>query len=510
VSLLRRFVPAESRAGFSIRRRFGLSLLGVLSVTYAVLLVSTEQLINRDRLQRHERLVMATAESIGVLLSDQGQPPKKILTAVEEAAFEERVKRVMEDFSAARVMVWLSRPGKPPMFPSSPSVQGFFANPKLLEVAGINSPGMQKPRAFTFEGETYFTCSMPLPSGEGVLRFIEDVGVTPASRQSNLTFLALTWLVSVSLVLILIQLILNRTVLKPLAALERGLDSIELNPSGSIGSMAVSIDAQPNELKGIALSYQKLAERLEKTWSTEQLLVRAMSHELLTPLSLITASCRRVIRRASSLEPSIQSSLVDIQEESYRAEKLTKNLVDLARGESGTVSLSVKAIAVREVIADLQAVLSKLAWTKRVNLQLESQNENELLGTKLSVDPERLRDCILNLIENGIKYSSQQSEILVLISADHSRVDFRVIDEGPGVPDEFKQSIFKPFNRGVGSSSAVSGSGVGLAVVKLITERMYGSVFVVDNDAGKGSCFVLRFPVSASSSVVNSTAIGSQ
>jgi signal transduction histidine kinase len=97
-----------------------------------------------------------------------------------------------------------------------------------------------------------------------------------------------------------------------------------------------------------------------------------------------------------------------------------------------------------------------------------------------------------------------------LISADHSRVDFRVIDEGPGVPDEFKQAIFKPFNRGVGSSSAVAGTGVGLAVVKLITERMHGSVFVVDNDAGKGSCFVLRFPVSASNSVANDPAITSQ
>ena len=89
---------------------------------------------------------------------------------------------------------------------------------------------MQKPRSFNFEGQTYFTCSLPLPGDQGVLRFLEDVGVSPAGRKENLFALLVIWIASVAVATIIIRQIMTRS-LNPLVKLENIMDDISLRPS---------------------------------------------------------------------------------------------------------------------------------------------------------------------------------------------------------------------------------------------------------------------------------------
>ena len=472
----------------SIRQRLGLTLVGLLSVSYGVLLVNSELVIRRDRLQRHERLVMATAESIAAHLKEH---PKPLFTDTAEGQRE--LQLLLNDFSATRVMVWLSRPGQPPLFPKAYSVQGFFTDPELLIRAGINAPGMQKPRSFNYNGETYFTCSMPLPNQQGVLRFLEDVGISPASRKDNLMTLFLIWLALVVVTAVVVDLLL-RLAIRPLIRLEEALDTVSLNPSGDVAGSEVAVSSQPAELKGIVEAYNRLADRLQHAWSQQHLFISAISHELLTPMALITTSSRRLLRRSQNLDTSERELVASIQAESGRVDRLVRDLLDLARGDSGKLSIRDEPFQPREVLQQLTHDIQALPWGCRVHIDdhLPASTTTDAIWAR--GDQERFRQCVLNVLENAVKYSPADSPIQLAVQLNDQALLVQVIDQGPGIPAAERERVFEPFYRTADAKRGATGSGVGLAVVRLLIERMNGSVSVVDGPR-PGGCFQFSLPL---------------
>jgi signal transduction histidine kinase len=108
-------------------------------------------------------------------------------------------------------------------------------------------------------------------------------------------------------------------------------------------------------------------------------------------------------------------------------------------------------------------------------------------------DIERFRQCVLNIIENASKYSPKNSPIKVTISCDADFFSIYVTDQGPGVPVDEREKVFLPFYRANATAAHVSGTGVGLAVVKLLMERMGGNV-TIENSETSGACFKLSLP----------------
>jgi signal transduction histidine kinase len=111
----------------------------------------------------------------------------------------------------------------------------------------------------------------------------------------------------------------------------------------------------------------------------------------------------------------------------------------------------------------------------------------------LDADPVRLRQVIANLVENAAKYTPTNGCISVALSADGDEVAIVVRDNGRGIPQEFTQRIFEPFAQLAGDGSA-GGLGLGLALVKSITELHRGSVTVLSGGPDAGSCFTVRLP----------------
>lgn len=464
-----------ARAMLSIRQRLGLSLVALISVSYGLLMATNELVIRRDRLQRHERLVMATAMAIEQHLKASGDN----LLSVRTPEGERRVREELNDFSATRVLVWLSRPAAEPIFPASPAVQGFLQNRSLLDAAGVNAAGMQKPRSFSFQGQTYFTCSMPLPGGHGVLRFLEDVGVSPASRRENWLLLAGVWLLLVLFSTLLIRP-LTSIALFPLRRLELVMDQLSLQPSGLVGGERISVENNPFELRGIAGSYNLLADRLQKAWTQQQLFMRAVSHELLTPITLIGSSARRLARHYPDMPAVDQQLLTSVQDESGRVDRLVRNLMDLARNDTNNLSLQAKLFDPLEIVRETVRDVASLPWGGRVHLQPLA--ESEAVAVQVKGDPDRLRQCLLNVLENAAKYSPSDQPIAMSYALTPGSVRIRVQDRGPGISPSEHESIFQPFYRSDQARGHQSGSGVGLAIVRLLIERMEGTVKVVEGD----------------------------
>ena len=478
----------------TIRQRLGFSIVVLISLSYGLILVGSEQLIKRDRLQRHERLVMATANAIQARLD---QPAGAANSGVMNDKEYEIIENTLNEFSSVRVLVWLSRPSQAPILPSSLATADFTQNKQLLKIAGLNASGAQKPRLITFAGETYFTCSMPLSGGQGVLRFLEDVGVSPVSRQNNLFLIFGMW-VALVLVSALIVRALVRIAISPLNRLRRAVDSLDLDAHGDVLVLPLSVEGQPAEIQPIIISYNELISRLRKAWSQQYFFLRAMSHELITPMTLISASAKRVSGKLDHCPEEISHDLTLLVDESRSASHLVHDLFELSLGEAGRLELSSDNFSVAELLVEIVSDISAVSWGSRVAVSPQSQ---DFAGKDFMVHGDRsmLRRCIINLLENAVKYSPEHSRVDVSIRALPNQLGILIQDHGPGVPLSEREKIFDPFYRisREASSDEATGSGIGLAFVRVMINQMGGAVKVVDG-ASPGACFQLTMPLAKS------------
>lgn len=472
----------------SIRKRLGFSLVALFTISFGVLLIATDQIIKRDRLQRHERLVMATAMSIENEIEqviDKEGAKRQILD-------EKSYRKILNEFSATRVLLWLSRPEKKPIFPDVASIDQFLADSELLKIAGLNASGMQKPRIFNFKGQTYITCSLPLPANQGVLRFLEDVGVSPAGRKENLLALFFIWIASVAFSTVLIRKIMKKS-LNPLEKLELIMDEISLRSSGLVLDKQISSSSQPAELQGIVTSYNRLAARLQASWTQQLLFMSSIRHELSTPLTLIDISASRLDRRVQGLKIEDRELLLSIKYQARNADNLVRDIVDLARGDSDNYQLKLSSLAAVEIIEDLSDQLKPLSWGERV-LTPSPDDLRDLEAIEIKVNLERLRQSIINVLENASKYSPAEKPIELSMSLVNQLICFDIRDYGSGIPKEKFQIIFQPFRRCGSESSGISGSGVGLAFVHELVKLMNGRIYVLSS-SNEGTIIRFEFPI---------------
>ena len=172
------------------------------------------------------------------------------------------------------------------------------------------------------------------------------------------------------------------------------------------------------------------------------------------------------------------------------------DFLDIAREEAGRLVVDLEPFDPVLLINKLDQDIRSLPWSNRVQFR----DETGLLEGQLLVggSRDRFRQCILNLLENAAKYSGESDPIDLVTSVDENRFLLSVIDRGPGIPADEQQKIFLPFYRSVKVSADVPGTGIGLAVVKLLMRRMGGDVDVIDHSQ-PGACIRLSLGIIGSS-----------
>ncbi len=478
----------------SISKRLGFILIGLFTISFGVLLLSADHIIRHDRLQRHERLLMETGSSI----ENEFKKVRDKDGVKRQSLDEKSYRRILNAFSATRVFIWLSRPQKDPVVPDVASVDQFLADSTLMKVAGLNVSGMQEHRLFNFNGKTYITCSVLLPENQGVLRFLEDVGVSPASRKEILFALFFIWIASIVISTVLIRKIITKS-LNPLEKLGHLMDEMSLRSSGHVADEQLSLSSQPTELQGIVTSYNRLAERLQASWTKQMLFMSSIRHELSTPLTLIDITASRLDRRAQDLTDEDRELLSSIKYEARNVDNLVRDIVDIAHGVSNNFQLKLSSLAAVDIIENLSDELKPLAWGKRV-VTPSPDDLRDLRAIKIKVNPERLRQSIINVMENASKYSSSEKPIELSMSVVNQLVFFDVKDYGSGIPKEKFQSIFQAFRRCGSESSGISGSGIGLAFVHQLVRIMEGRIYVLSSSSD-GTIMRFEFPIYKSGNI---------
>jgi two-component system sensor histidine kinase KdpD len=255
------------------------------------------------------------------------------------------------------------------------------------------------------------------------------------------------------------------------------------------------------------------AKALKQSEQLKSALLDAVTHDLRTPLTSIKASVTTLLEEFETkvdseepirLEPDARKEmLVVINEEADRLNHFIEDLMELAQLKAGEMQLRKHWGSVEEIVT---AALMRAAPRTREH-KVEIVLDDELPSVR--VDERAVAEVLYTLLENAAKYSPRGSAIRVTATTgDNGTVNVSVEDEGPGIPVDLRERVFDKFFRAMqaGNTSQPSGTGMGLAIARGITEAHEGRIWIESAGDGRGARVVFSLPIGDEDTRANSEA----
>jgi len=247
----------------------------------------------------------------------------------------------------------------------------------------------------------------------------------------------------------------------------------------------LDIGAATDELQLLSKSFNELLFRLDRSFETMRRFVADASHELRTPIAIIRGEADVALNQERR-PAEYRDSLAIIQDEARRLSRLIDDLLNLARADSGHVTLRIEEFYFSDLLADCCRSLHIVADAKRITLECRCPEDVSFSG-----DQELLRRLILNLLDNAIRYTPEGGKISVVLERNGGELRLQVADTGVGIDPEAARHVFERFYRGDQARSRQNGGfGLGLSIVRWIAESHNGTV-EVSSKPGKGSTFTV-------------------
>jgi heavy metal sensor kinase len=251
----------------------------------------------------------------------------------------------------------------------------------------------------------------------------------------------------------------------------------------------IPVAVPADELGRLSTTINDMLARLEELFQTQQRLVADVSHELRTPLTAIQGNLDLLLRGAADDPTRRSESLRAIANETARMRRLVNDLLLLAQADAG-LQLQLEPVEVDTLLLDVYRQAQLMA--SGVEVRLGAEDQAAVLG-----DADRLRQVLLNLVDNALKYSPPGGLIRLTLRRSGDWVQVGVQDYGVGISGEDLPHIFDRFYRADRSRNRSGGSGLGLAIAKWVAEA-HGGRIEVESQLGVGSTFTLWLPELAS------------
>jgi heavy metal sensor kinase len=244
-----------------------------------------------------------------------------------------------------------------------------------------------------------------------------------------------------------------------------------------------------DELERLSLALNRMIERLESALAHNHRFSADASHELRTPLTIIRGELESVIQMPS-LSASAMESIGSALEESNRMAEIVNSLMTISRLDCGGERIDHAPVDLVEVVAVTLDHMSLLAEEKQITLRFKA-------GTAIYVtgDSMRLKQIVVNLIDNAIRYTPDGGDVSVFVAAEQKKAILKVTDTGIGISAASLPLVFNRFYRADHARSRESGgTGLGLSIVKAICDVHGGEAFVESID-GRGTTFRIELPL---------------
>ena len=238
-------------------------------------------------------------------------------------------------------------------------------------------------------------------------------------------------------------------------------------------------------------------ERAQAESQAKSAAMSRISHELRTPLNAMLGFAQLLRLRQGESEGDRDRELdrdqrarwlAHIDEAGHHLLALIDDVLDLSTAQAGELRMTQQAVVLAPFVERTLPLLAAEALARQIDLQC-----GPVSGTARA-DPVRLRQVLINLVSNAIKYNRPGGRVQLSAAPDGAAVVIRVVDTGLGIAPDRLQQAFEPFNRLGAEASGIQGSGIGLAIVKVLVEQMGGSV-QARSQPGQGSEFSVRLPL---------------
>lgn len=309
-----------------------------------------------------------------------------------------------------------------------------------------------------------------------------DDEVTVVVNNAQESFGATAWCITAGITILggVLAYFVSGRALKPLRAFAAQVERVQPD---NLREIKLNEDV-PAELQRCSASFNDMIARLGEGFSAQQQFTGNAAHELRTPLALMQAQIELFASEHPTSQPDTTELLGLLQEQTERMSRMTKVLLEMSELRSVPCEDAVELGPLsEEVLTDL----APLAENKDVTL--------DCAGDALTIGSDTLLyRLVFNLVENAIRYSRSGSTVNVSISGSDSHVLLRVKDEGPGIPKQYRESIFQPFFRlDKSRSRAYGGAGLGLALVWEIA-ALHGGTVEVETSSENGTTMLVSLP----------------
>jgi len=305
-----------------------------------------------------------------------------------------------------------------------------------------------------------------------------------SERVNRAIFLAALGATAVSLI---IGVVLARSLTKPLQEITQATQAV------AQGDLAQQVPVRTDdELGKLATSFNQMSADLAQSRDLRRQMTADIAHDLRTPLSLILGHAEAL---SDGVLPPTPETFDVIHDEARRLNRLVEDLRLLSLAEAGELPLTTRPVQPQSLLERAVVAHSPTAQQKQVELVLCTA-PGDL--SDVAVDPDRMAQVLDNLLANALRYTPENGRIQLSAQQNHTAVQLKVQDSGPGMDATELAHVFDRFYRGDKSRQRhEGGSGLGLAIAKSIVVAHYGRIWA-ESAPGQGATFVIELPLAAS------------
>jgi heavy metal sensor kinase len=455
---------------FSLQVRLSFGIASVCAMGLGSVAIWTSWQMQQILINTHKQSIEYIAERL----------PHDVELYSEMLPVETGLVKAIDNLTSAHTLLWVKRPDG--TIPAKSAALKTSADPTTATLMSLTHMPL-KAQVYKVNGHYFVLSGSPLQvkgKALGQLYVAMDI-----SRDQT-TFLAVIWslgiatLLSLLAITVAITLYIQRS-LQPLRQISQLAETISAD---NLSQARLHLNHAPTEVRELARMYNMMLARLSQAWEQERQFLSNASHELRTPLTIVQGYLQSVLRRGTNLTPSQREALLTAAEEADRIIRLLQDLLDLARADGGHMHLNIESLVLNDLVAEVAGMAQQ--YSDRAIVIEAGVGVIEVMA-----DRNRLKQVLLNLIDNALKYSDSSQAVTLKLDQLGQQVIIQVCDKGCGIPLSHQTRIFERFYRvDEARARATGGYGLGLSIVKTLVETMGGSV-KVRSKLGEGSTFTV-------------------
>ncbi len=455
---------------FSLQVRLSVGIASVCAVGLGSVAIWTTWQMQQIMINTHKRNIEYIAQRL----------PHDVELYSEMLPVETGLVKAIDNLTNTHTLLWVKRPDG--TIPAKSAALKTPADPTTAVLMSLTQMPL-KAEVYEVSGR-YFVLSGSRLQVKG--KALGQVFVAMDISRDQTTFLAvvrslgIASLLSLLAITVAIAIYIERS-LQPLRQISQLAGTISAD---NLGQARLHLNHAPTEVRELAQMCDMMLDRLSQAWEQQRQFVSNASHELRTPLTIVQGYLQSVLRRGTNLTPTQREALLTAAEEAERTIRLLQDLLDLARADSGHLHLHIESLVLNELVAEVAGMAQQ--YSDRV-IVIEAGAG----AIKVRADRDRLKQVLLNLIDNALKYSDLSKPVTLKLDQLGQQAIIQVCDKGCGIPLLHQTRIFERFYRvDEARARADGGCGLGLSIVKTLVESMGGSV-IVRSKLGEGSTFTV-------------------